>query len=471
MNANPEFKVVGSNCLADFLGHANPEDVAKLFEYLADAVSAGEEFENYGGHSITAIGLVDFLGYVAAVIRVDGWLSRTAARKCEGVPASADTAWGTMMEVLSGNKNKVTLTWDVVDGAASYRVYVGTRSLGYDRYYQTAATGVSPVTVQAIPTPLAFGGTPSPGDTARVTITKSDANTFSFTYTVKAGDSLGAIALAVAAGIAGHADNDSHGVTTAPDGVYVNFKAKEVGTPGSSLKYEATATGGLTVTPTGVQSFTLPPTTVSFDLVSVVGTPGAPPVETNVPGDGLLHIATTLAVIMLGKDMPVTFNGVAPGQVGVFRINALVPTDLTPTDLGLGDTDLLGNAELHMVVGAIDSNHVYLPVARPPPPMINLAPATLTFTAQQGGSDPATQTVTITKTGGGVLNWTATVATDSGGEWLSVSPTTGVNNGTLTVTVTLGTLTPGAYTGTITVADDNASNSPQTVKVTLTVTQ
>ena len=106
MNATPEFKVVGSNCLADFLGHANPEDVAKLFEYLADAVSSGEEFEGGGfGGNITHIGLVEFLGYVAAVIRNDGWLSRGAARQMDNVSATVDTAWGVLMAVLQ-NKTR-----------------------------------------------------------------------------------------------------------------------------------------------------------------------------------------------------------------------------------------------------------------------------------------------------------------------------------------------------------------------------
>jgi len=115
MNAttNPEFKVVGSNCLADFLGHANPENVAKLFEYLADAVSAGEEFEGgMGGERMTHFSLVTFLGHVAAVIRVDGWMSRTQARNMNNgggatIHASADTAWGVMMAVASGKTRDI----------------------------------------------------------------------------------------------------------------------------------------------------------------------------------------------------------------------------------------------------------------------------------------------------------------------------------------------------------------------------
>ena len=115
MNATtPEFKVVGSNCLADFLGHATPENVARLFEYLSDAVEAGNELSEGGAGSMTHFGLENFLGYVAAVIRTDGWMSRTQARNMNGnnpdapnVPATADTAWGVMMNVASGKTKDI----------------------------------------------------------------------------------------------------------------------------------------------------------------------------------------------------------------------------------------------------------------------------------------------------------------------------------------------------------------------------
>lgn len=113
MNANPEFKVVGSNCLADFLGHANPEDVAKLFEYLASAVSEAEGFESMGGgEGFTHFGLENYLGFVAAVIRCDGWMSRTQARNMNNgggptVHATADTAWGVMLAVITGKTRDI----------------------------------------------------------------------------------------------------------------------------------------------------------------------------------------------------------------------------------------------------------------------------------------------------------------------------------------------------------------------------
>lgn len=103
---------MGSACLADFLGHANPESVAKLFECLADAVQAGEESAGNFGGGLTHFGLEHFLGHVAAVIRNDGWMSRTQARNMNNnggttVHATADAAWGIMMAVATGKTRDI----------------------------------------------------------------------------------------------------------------------------------------------------------------------------------------------------------------------------------------------------------------------------------------------------------------------------------------------------------------------------
>ena len=49
---------------------------------------------------------------------------------------------------------------------------------------------------------------------------------------------------------------------------------------------------------------------------------------------------------------------------------------------------------------------VTLTVPPRPAPAIGASPAALSFTATQGGANPATQTVTISNTGGGTLSWT-----------------------------------------------------------------
>jgi hypothetical protein len=75
------------------------------------------------------------------------------------------------------------------------------------------------------------------------------------------------------------------------------------------------------------------------------------------------------------------------------------------------------------------------------------------------------QTFQIENSGSGTLNWSA--ASDK--SWLSVTPASGSGSGVVTVTVDGYHLPAGSYTGIITVSDSNASNSPQTVNIALTV--
>src|SRR5262249_51400308 len=75
------------------------------------------------------------------------------------------------------------------------------------------------------------------------------------------------------------------------------------------------------------------------------------------------------------------------------------------------------------------------------------------------------QTLNISNTGSGTLNWTAS----SNQTWLSVSPTSGTAPSAPSVSVNITGLTAGTYNGAITVSATGATNTPVTVPVTLTV--
>ncbi len=98
------------------------------------------------------------------------------------------------------------------------------------------------------------------------------------------------------------------------------------------------------------------------------------------------------------------------------------------------------------------------------PPSIQLNASQLFFEGGSGNTI-ANQTFNISNTGCQTLNWT--VNTDS--SWLSCSPTQGETSGEITVSVNSSGLADGTYTGTITVTGTGASNSPQTIAVTLMV--
>jgi hypothetical protein len=103
--------------------------------------------------------------------------------------------------------------------------------------------------------------------------------------------------------------------------------------------------------------------------------------------------------------------------------------------------------------------------APPTQPTIGVSPASLSFTATAGGSNPADQTISITNTGAGTLNWTAT----DDASWLTVSPASGTAPSTLTASVNISGLAAGTFNGTITISAAGATNTPVNVPVTLTV--
>ena len=108
------------------------------------------------------------------------------------------------------------------------------------------------------------------------------------------------------------------------------------------------------------------------------------------------------------------------------------------------------------------------------PPSISLSGATLSFTAPQGGGNPASQSITITNGGGGSLTGlsTSTIVYGAGATgWLQAPSLSGTTApATLTLQPVTGSLAPGSYSATIPVQSGVAANSPQTLTVNFTIT-
>jgi trimeric autotransporter adhesin len=103
-------------------------------------------------------------------------------------------------------------------------------------------------------------------------------------------------------------------------------------------------------------------------------------------------------------------------------------------------------------------------------PLLIAGAASSTFVHQSGGSPPQPQTVAITSSAY-VLAFTVSAVTSDGGHWLAVSPTaTATTPQNVVISITPGSLSPGTYTGAVTISAPNATNSPLAIPVTLTVT-
>jgi uncharacterized protein (TIGR03437 family) len=156
------------------------------------------------------------------------------------------------------------------------------------------------------------------------------------------------------------------------------------------------------------------------------------PASGNTSGSGTL----TIGVDGTKLTAPGTYNG-----------------SVTVTSPGAGNSPATINVQVVVTAGSIAAS----------------PNTTLSFSQIAGGPAPATQTINVTTSPSG-LPFTASATTATGGNWLSVSPTSGNAPGALTVTVNGSGLTAGQqYTVTVTIASSGATGSPINVPVVLTV--
>jgi uncharacterized protein (TIGR03437 family) len=110
-----------------------------------------------------------------------------------------------------------------------------------------------------------------------------------------------------------------------------------------------------------------------------------------------------------------------------------------------------------------------------PVPTILVSQTGLLFTGVEGGSVVPPQSIGILNIGQSVMSWRVEASTLAGGDWLSVSPTTGSSTANsldiplVDVAVNVKGLRSGTYNGLLRVSAPDANNTPQVVTVVLSV--
>lgn len=217
-----------------------------------------------------------------------------------------------------------------------------------------------------------------------------------------------------------------------------------------------TLTVAATPTPTVAPTIGLGASSLSFTAVQGGVNPGAQTVTINNTGTGTLNWSASDGATWLTLSPALgTGTGTVTASANVTGLAAgTYTTAVTITATGATNTPQTVPVTLTITTPAT------------PAPTISRSPINLTFTASQGAANPANQIVTITNTGAGTLNWSAT----DNAAWLTLSPASGAGNGSVTASVSTAGLVAGSYTATVTIAATGATNTPQTVPVTLTVT-
>ncbi|MGA2038179.1 MAG: BACON domain-containing carbohydrate-binding protein [Bryobacteraceae bacterium] len=214
----------------------------------------------------------------------------------------------------------------------------------------------------------------------------------------------------------------------------------------------ASGSDALTFMAAPASSVAVAPTSLQF-AYTVGGTvPAAQSIQITNSGGGALNWSATTSATWLSV---AAASGTAPSTLSVL---------VSPTGIGAGT--YTGSVQIS-ATGASNSPvsvAVTLTVALAPP-VLTISPQALAFNYTVGGTIPAAQSIQVTNSGGGMLNWSATTSAT----WLSVAVTSGTAPSTLSVLVSPTGLGGGTYTGSVQISAAGASNSPASVAVTLTV--
>ena len=199
-------------------------------------------------------------------------------------------------------------------------------------------------------------------------------------------------------------------------------------------------------------TISLSPTQLQFSYTVGGVSPAAQSVTVANSGGGTLAWSATTGATWLSVAVA---SGTAPSTLSVL---------VSPTGLGAGT--YTGSVQIS-AAGASNSPvslTVTLTVA-PAAAVLAVSPKALTFNYTVGGTIPAAESIQLTNSGGGTLNWSATTSAT----WLSVAAASGTAPSTLSVAVSPTGLGVETYTGSIQISAAGASNSPVSVTVTLTV--
>ncbi|HTS18717.1 MAG TPA: choice-of-anchor Q domain-containing protein [Verrucomicrobiae bacterium] len=205
------------------------------------------------------------------------------------------------------------------------------------------------------------------------------------------------------------------------------------------------------------------------DLNDVWSTPaGPPPVAsfTAAPTNGFAPLSVTFTDTSIGSVNSWFWDfgdGFTTNATGTSVWHTYVAGTYTVTEIVAGPGGANTNVQSNYIVVGCPTNEL------PSPPAISVNPSTLSGSVLQG-QDALSQDFVVWNTAGNCSTLTYSISPNV--SWLSVSPTNGTSAGMAnahTVSYTTASLTPGLHNATITITSASATNSPQTIPVSLDV--
>lgn len=166
---------------------------------------------------------------------------------------------------------------------------------------------------------------------------------------------------------------------------------------------------------------------------------------------------------------------VTQGNVTAYPASVTPPASITivATPLGLSAGTYCADVKLGGSGASATIPVKVTTLAAPTGPAMNVTPATLSFTATQGGGNPLAQLLSVANINptSTPQNMTFSVATDQ--LWLTAACTSCTTQESVPVSVAVGSLPAGTYNGNVTITSTTSGTtlySPWKVPVTFTVT-
>src|SRR5579863_4226019 len=264
-----------------------------------------------------------------------------------------------------------------------------------------------------------------------------------------------------------------------PSGIYTTPAAWVVSVNPSASLAAGTYTGQIVISqyPSGIPTMTVPvtliitPSSTPFfdDMAGQVSfslqTGGAPPtqaIQIRNGGTGTLNWTATAATADGGAWLTLSStSGKAPSTVSVGLVPSALPGGGTTAGTWVG-----------LISFQSASGTVTVPVRVTVGAAVFSQINPLNFTMPLAGLNPLPQVLTVAGTGSSFNFYTQFVATGNGGNWLQISPSSGVHATPSAFTVSVAnasSLSAGSYTGEIIFSEYPSNTLTMTVPVTLTI--
>lgn len=247
-----------------------------------------------------------------------------------------------------------------------------------------------------------------------------------------------------------------------------------VSSPGASNTPQAFS---VTLTVAAQPTLSLSTTSLSFSGVQGGANPASQPITVSNVGGGTLAAPTATPTYSDatngGNCTAATCTWLAGAGIAISGSAAPYTVTVQPQLTGLTAGTYAATLRIDST-GASNTPQfafVTLSVGSPSIPTIALSRTSVSFAANVGAQAPAAQNVTVTNSGTGTLQTpTTTTVYAQGAGWLAVTVGGGPSSFTVSIQPMTTSLPEGTYTATVNVASAGASNSPQPITVSYTVT-